>query len=82
MKILYTYQEQRNSREGLGQNSNPSTPVLTVEEVHTQVASLLRNHEDLLSEFEHFLPVDCGSAVAGYAVSTFRIEHNRLDWIK
>ncbi|KAJ0056818.1 hypothetical protein NL108_018215, partial [Boleophthalmus pectinirostris] len=62
LEILHTYQkEQRNAKEAGGSY----TPVLTEQEVYTQVARLFKNQEDLLSEFGQFLPDANNSMLLG-----------------
>ncbi|XP_072320597.1 paired amphipathic helix protein Sin3a-like isoform X2 [Eucyclogobius newberryi] len=62
LEILHTYQkEQRNAKEAGGNY----TPVLTEQEVYTQVARLFKNQEDLLSEFGQFLPDANNSMLLG-----------------
>ena len=70
-EILLTYQnQQRNMKEGLGQNPYTNKPMLTEAEVDTQVASLFQNQEDLLSEVVKYLRPDDLSALSGSGVST------------
>lgn len=75
LEILHTYQkEQRNAKEAGGNY----TPVLTEQEVYTQVARLFKNQEDLLSEFGQFLP-DANSSMLLNKATADRAESVRND---
>ncbi|XP_024909477.1 paired amphipathic helix protein Sin3a-like isoform X2 [Cynoglossus semilaevis] len=75
LEILHTYQkEQRNAKEAGGNY----TPLLTEQEVYTQVARLFKNQEDLLSEFGQFLP-DANSSALLTKATPDRAESVRND---
>ena len=70
-EILITYQnQQRNVKEGLGENRYTNKSMLNEAEVYAHVTSLFQNQEDLLSEFVKYLRPDDLSALSASGVST------------